>query len=137
MEESMTDNKTTVTVGVAEDRTKDFLDVEDMANNLMSRLSRLDEEVNRYAGAATSLGESAKATLELIKAVRIIGENTSKALEVIASVGGPKIVQRLAAVESKIGDQKVALVKKVNLAIGLAGAAATISLAIVVLLFLR
>ena len=133
----MTDTRTTVTVGVADDKTKDFLDVEDMANNLMSRLSRLDEEVNRYAGAATCLDESAQATLELVKAVRIVGENTSKALEVIASVGGPKIIQRLAAVDSKIADQKAVLVKKVNIAIGLAGAAATISLAIMVLLLLK
>lgn len=133
----MTDNKTTVTVGVADARTINFLDVEDMAQNLMSRLSRLDEEANRYAGAATCLDESAKATLELVKSVRIVGENTSKALEVIASVGGPKIVQRLASVESKIADQKEVLLKKVNLAIGLAGAAAAISLAVVVLLLLK
>ena len=69
-----------------DDRTSDFLDVEQTARTLVSRLSRLDDEAKRYSEAATHLDQSAQATRELVAAIRGVGEEAAKALDVV-SVG--------------------------------------------------
>ena len=120
-----------------DDRTKGFLDVEEMARRLASRLSRLDEEANRYAGAAKGLNEAAQATRDLVKVVHEVGDSAAKAIEVIASVGGPEIVKRLSALESQESKRSAALLKKVNLAVILAGATAVLALAAIVVALMK
>lgn len=118
-------------------RTSAFLDVEDMARGLTARLSRLDEEAARYTGAAANLTEAAQATRELIGAVRTVGEDATKAIQVVASVGGPEIVQRLASIESRMENQSSVLLGKMQLAVYLAGAAAVLALAAAVVAYLK
>ena len=111
-----------------DDRTSDFLDVEQTARTLVSRLSRLDDEAKRYSEAATHLDQSAQATRELVAAIRGVGEEAAKALDVVSSVGGPKILERLSVVESQIANQSELLSKKVGLTAILAGTAALFAL---------
>lgn len=138
----MTDNET----AAPDDRTNDFLNVEEVARGLVSRLSRLDEEANRYAGAGRVLNEAAQATRDLVDVVRFLGDDVAKAIDVISSVGGPEIItqlslvqtqitdqsetllKRLSSVESKITDQHDMLLKRIGLVVNLAGAAAVLAL---------
>ena len=109
-------------------RTADFLDVEETARSIAARLTRLDDEAGRYTAAATNLDGAAAATRELIGAVRDIGAGAAEALDVVASVGGPEIVNRLGALEAQHAEQSEALMKKVGVAVYLSGAAAALAL---------
>jgi hypothetical protein len=82
-------------------RTEEFLDVEQAAREIAMRLKRLDEEANRYSAAASNLDNSAAAAKELVSAVREIGVSAEKALEAIASVGGPEIIAKLERIEKE------------------------------------
>ena len=109
-------------------RTAEFLDVEATARNVAARLVKLDEESSRYTAAATNLDEAAAATRGLAASVREVGEHAAKALDVVASVGGPEIVDRLGQIEAQQVAQSEALMKKVALAVYLSGAAAALAL---------
>ena len=109
-------------------RTAEFLDVEATARSVAARLVKLDEESSRYSAAATNLDEAATATRELAASVREVGERASRALDVVASVGGPEIVARLGKFEAQQVAQSEALMKKIGLAVFLSGAAAALAL---------
>ena len=108
-----------------------------MAHNLARSLARLDEEANRYAGAAKNLSEAAKATQDLVKEVQVVGDNAAKAINTVASVGGPEIVQRLAALETKEVERTSKLMDKIGLATILAGAAALLALSALIVGLLK
>ncbi|MRS13248.1 MAG: hypothetical protein EG823_09335 [Actinobacteria bacterium] len=112
----------------SDSRTAEFLDVEATARSVAARLTKLDEESNRYTAAATNLDEAAAATRELAASVREVGEYASKALDVVASAGGPEIVAKLGNLENQQVTQSDALMKKVGLAVYLSGAAAVLAL---------
>ncbi|TDB38516.1 MAG: hypothetical protein D9V44_05575 [Actinobacteria bacterium] len=112
----------------SDSRTAEFLDVEATARNIAARLAKLDDESNRYTGAAKNLDEAAAATRELAASVREVGVHASKAIDVVASVGGPEIVARLGKLETQQVTQSEALMKKVGLAVYLSGAAAALAL---------
>ena len=118
-------------------RTSRFLDVEETARTLVARLQRLDEEASRYEGAARSLDATASATSELVDVVREVAANAAKAIEVVASVGGPEILTRLSLLESLRTEQSAALMKKVGLATSLAGLAALLAFAALVVQLLK
>jgi hypothetical protein len=109
-------------------RTADFLDVEATARSVAARLTKLDEESSRYTAAATNLDQAAAATRELAASVREVGEHASRALDVVASAGGPEIIARLGNLETQQVTQTEALMKKVGLAVYLSGAAAALAL---------
>lgn len=133
------------------DAANGFLDVEEMARGLVSSLSRLHDESSRYAGAATHLAEAAGATRELSAAVREVGEGAVRAIEVLASIGGPAIARQLAAVEQKSDgiatqlaaiEQKhdettKALLREVRIAAVLAGISGVVALAAVIVGLVR
>lgn len=121
----------------SDSRTADFLDVEEVARSIAARLSRLDEEANRYSSAATNLDGAAAATHELVGAVRDIGERAAKVLDVVTSVGGPEIVSRLGTLEARHAEQSKGLMKKVMLAVYLAGAAAALALVAVIVALVK
>lgn len=112
-------------------RTGKFLEVEEMARSLAARLARLDEEADRYSKSATHLSETAQATRELVAVVRAVGDDAAKALSIVASVGGPEIIKRLAAMEAKNSTQTQLVLKRLTLVAilasvgGLCAAAAT------------
>jgi hypothetical protein len=125
-------------------RTEDFLDVEATARSLADRLARLDAEALRYSSAATNLDQAAQATRELTTAVREIGDSVTRAIDVVASVGGPEIVARLDGVSEAIQtaeDQTAArhseLLGKMQLAVTLAGVAAALAGIATVVAFIR
>lgn len=115
-------------VTVSDGRTAEFLDVEATARNIAARLVRLDEESSRYTAAAANLDDAAAATRELVASVREVGEHASKALDVVASVGGPAIVELLGRIEEQQIAQSEALMRKVGLTVYLSGAAAALAL---------
>lgn len=119
-----------------DERTDEFLNVEEMARSLTSRLSRLDEEANRYSSASEHLSESAQAIRDLTEVVRELGQNTAEALALVASVGGPAIVERLSSIEPTMERQSEALRKGVRLAVVMSGTAAVLALAAALLPFL-
>lgn len=120
-----------------DDRTSGFLDVEEVARDLAARLARLDDEATRYAGAATNLDAAAEATRSLVEAVRVVGSSAASALDVVASVGGPEIVNRLSSLESQEAERSAVLLRKVALAIYLAGAAAVLALVATVVALIK
>lgn len=119
------------------DQTSEFLNAEDMARKLVSSLSRLDTEAQRYASASTHLETAAQATGELSAAVRAIGEDATRALDIVASVGGPEIVKRLSTIEQTTAEQSNAMLRKVSLAIVLSGAGAVLALIAVIVAFIK
>lgn len=119
-----------------DESTSRFLDAEQAAHTLVSSLSRLEDEANRYSSAATNLDEAAQSTRELVVAIRGVGEEAAKALEVVSSVGGPKILEQLSVLESQIAIQSEVLRKKAGLAAVFAGMAALFALVGVVIAIL-
>lgn len=123
------------TEGTAVDeRTGDFLDVEATARSLADRLARLDEEALRYASAASELNDAAQATRELTDAVRELGDGAARAIDVVASVGGPEIVERLNGVsealrsaEERTAAMHTELLGRMKSAVTLAGIAAALA----------
>jgi hypothetical protein len=120
-----------------DDRTNGFLDVEEVARGLAARLSRLDEEANRYAAAAANLDAAAQATRDLTTAIREVGEGAAEALDVVASVGGPEIIDRLAALDARTAEDSALLLKRVWLAVSVAGAAAVLAAAATLVALLK
>jgi hypothetical protein len=117
--------------------TREFLNIEEVANSLASRLKRLDDEAKCYESAAGKLDTAAGATRDLTKVLKEIGEEVTKAIEVVASVGGPEIVKRLKSLDAQEKERSEVLLKKVGLAVNLAGLAVVLALAAVVVPFLR
>ena len=118
-----------------DERTSEFLNAEEMAKRLTSSLARLEQEANHYASSKTCLEDVAKATQNLVVAVRVVGDDAAKALDIVASVGGPKIVELLSTIvdrtsniESQIASQSSALQKRIVAAVYLAGAAAAFAI---------
>lgn len=118
-------------------RTAEFLDVEATARKVAARLVKLDEESSRYTAAATKLDDAAAATRELAASVREVGEHASKALDVVASVGGPAIVERLDQIGAQQVAQSEALMKKVAMAVYLSAAAAALTLVAMIIVLAK
>jgi len=99
---------------VTDDKTAGFLAVEKIARNLASSLARLDEEANRYSGAATKLNEVAEATRELARAMNDVGEHATETLRVISSIGGPEIIERITALQTMLTANSETHLAKLN-----------------------
>jgi hypothetical protein len=124
-------------ITASDERTREFLDVEETARRLAERLSRLDEEANRYAAAGKKLAEAAQATEDLTEVVRSLGGEVARAVEVVASVGGPGIVKHLSALEARESEHSASLLKKVSLAVYLAAGAMLFALAALIAVMAR
>jgi hypothetical protein len=122
--------------GSTEERTREFLSAEEMAQELVVKLSSLDEAAAKYSSSADILSQSAEATHNLIDVVRELGHKAAEALEVVASVGGPTIIERLESLEASSGNSSNQVRKLIYWVIGLAGAAvflASVSVVVAVL----
>jgi len=116
-----------------DEQTQGFLDAEEMARKLADKLSKLDEATSRHESAANSLSENAEATRDLVVSVRDLGVKAAEALEVVASVGGPGVIEHIRSLESDLGSRLDLLKGRVHLAIGLAGIAAALALAAMIM----
>ncbi len=123
-------------VAPTDTRTGKFLEVEEMARSLASRLARLDEEADRFDKSAALLSETAQATRELVAVVRAVADDSAKALSIVASVGGPELVKRLAAMDAKHSTQAQAALKRLTLVAILASVGALGAVVSTALLFL-
>lgn len=103
---------------LAEDgKTQRFLDAEEAALKLVAGLERLDEQSHNYAAAAVQLSSAAEATRVLISAVEEVGSAARRALEVVASVGGPEVLSEVRATKD---DLKAAQKKVEDVALAVA-----------------
>ena len=129
----MTGNEPTVT----SDRTEAFLDIEAQAQTLVSRLSRLDKEANRYSNAASNLEKAAQATNDLVKVFKAVARGSINALDVVASAGGPEILAQLSTLSAHQEELSSALNKKVTLAVLLSGVSVTLALVALVVALIQ
>ena len=126
-----------MTNGATDERTREFLSVEEMARELAIKLSKLDEAASEHALAASDLSESAKATRKLVDVVRDLGQKAVEALDIVASVGGPSIIEQLKALESSSKSRFDQLRGRIHWAIGIAGTAAVLALASAIVAVLK
>lgn len=87
---------------------KEFLEAERVARELVDSLKKLRKETESYASAGRALDEVRGCLVGLIDSTKELASRTHDAVLVLRTIGGPEIIERLQVLEEQSGERAMA-----------------------------